>query len=178
MIEQIINDVNKALDAEAYLAALSLALILPDICGVAEYGINEQVGKRYKDWYDENIGRYERENSERMNMLPYLSGEVVYSLRCNMIHIGNPNICENKIQDERNRIDRFVLCIEKKKNIELYADSAIKHENKNNANTEYYVNVRRLCYLLCTCAKGYYEKNKDRFTFFNYEILDLNKGYH
>lgn len=38
MIERLIEDVNKALDAEAYMAALSLSLTLPDICAKAEYG--------------------------------------------------------------------------------------------------------------------------------------------
>ncbi len=33
MIDTIIEDINKALDNEAYLAAMTLALTLPDICG-------------------------------------------------------------------------------------------------------------------------------------------------
>ena len=38
MINRLIDDINKALDAEAYMAALALALTLPDICAKAEYG--------------------------------------------------------------------------------------------------------------------------------------------
>lgn len=38
MLERLILDVDKALDAEAYLAALSLMLTLPDICAKAKYG--------------------------------------------------------------------------------------------------------------------------------------------
>lgn len=50
---QLIDDVNKALDAESYYSALTLALTLPDICGKAEYPQEKSTAKRYKDWYDE-----------------------------------------------------------------------------------------------------------------------------
>lgn len=36
MINMMIDDINKALDAEAYLSALALVLALPDICAKAE----------------------------------------------------------------------------------------------------------------------------------------------
>ena len=37
MINKIIEEIDKSLESEAYLSALSLVLILPDICGKAEY---------------------------------------------------------------------------------------------------------------------------------------------
>lgn len=37
MIERIISDIPKALDADCLFAALVLSLTLPDICGKAEY---------------------------------------------------------------------------------------------------------------------------------------------
>ncbi len=39
----------------------------------------------------------------------------------------------------------------------------------------YRVNVRRLCMVLCLCAKGYYKENKDKFDFYNYELIDWDK---
>lgn len=54
---RLIDDVNKALDAECYYAALSLVLTFPDICGKAAYP-QEKIEKRYIDWYDEHIGKY------------------------------------------------------------------------------------------------------------------------
>lgn len=56
-MQQLINDVNKALDAECYYAALSLVLTFLDICGKVEYP------------------------QQKVLKTPYLSGEVVYSLR-------------------------------------------------------------------------------------------------
>lgn len=40
MMLQLIDDVNKALDAECYFSALSLVLTFPDVCGQAEYYLN------------------------------------------------------------------------------------------------------------------------------------------
>ena len=177
MLEQIIDDVNRALDNEAYFAALTLALTLPDICGKAQYP-EAAVGKRYINWYDENIGKYEQcpcEHCKEVQM-PYLSGEVIYNLRNSMLHQGTPNISKGVIRNTGNKIDHFVLAIEKKKPFDIYADSAgIVSSNFNNITTrEYRVNVRRLCLTICASAKGYYENNKEKFNFFNYSILNMD----
>ena len=47
LLPEIIYDVRKALDAEAYLAALALVLTIPDIYGKAEYGDSLSNKKRY-----------------------------------------------------------------------------------------------------------------------------------
>ena len=79
---RLIDDINRALENEAYFAALALALTLPDICGKAKYP-NERNGTRYINWYDEYVGKYEQCPCEtcQENKMPYLSGEVVYQLR-------------------------------------------------------------------------------------------------
>ena len=55
MLQQLIDDMNNALSANCYFAALSIALMLPDICGKAEYP-NMGVGERYKAWHDNMLG--------------------------------------------------------------------------------------------------------------------------
>jgi len=175
VVGQIIDDISRALDNEAYFAALTLVLTLPDICGKAQYP-EAGVGKRYIDWYDEHIGKYEQcpcEHCKEVQM-PYLSGEVVYSLRNSMIHQGTPNISKKDIKNNSNKIDHFVLAIEKKNEFDIYVDSSgILSSNYNDVTTrEYRVNVRRLCLIICSSSKGYYENNKEKFNFFNYSILD------
>ena len=56
MINKIIEEIDKSLEIEAYLSALSLVLILPDICGKAEYDSNKKNKERYINWFDEYIG--------------------------------------------------------------------------------------------------------------------------
>lgn len=179
MIDKLIEDINKALDSEAYLAALSLALTLPDICGKAEFP-SAGCGRRYIDWYDEHIGQYEHPPfKEDEPKLPYLSGEVVFQLRCSMLHQGTPNINPQNIKDPICRIDRFELVIEKKNTLDIYTDFSARSKDYwngqlSNEKRTYKVSVRRLCFILCTCAQSYYDKNKEKFNFFNYTITNYD----
>lgn len=171
MILRLIEDVYNALKAECYFSALTLALTFPDICGKAEYP-QEKVGKRYTDWFEEHIGKYEQcpcEQCQDMPM-PYLSGEVVYSLRNSLLHQGTPNIDIYKINNGNNKIDSFELVLESEKPFNIYCDSGIY----NGSIRTYRVNVRRLCLILCCTAKAYYEDNREKFDFFHFSIIDCD----
>lgn len=168
MLLKIIEDVNKALDAESYFSALSLVLTIPDICGKAEYP-KKRTTRRYIDWFNEYIAKYEIcpcEHCKEVQM-PYLSGEVVNSLRNSFLHQGTPNIDNNRLND--NKIDVFEIVIESKKEIEIYSDTS---SIINSDIRTYRVNLRRLCQIVCSTANGYYEENIDKFNFFNYSIID------
>lgn len=182
MIQRLIDDINKALDNDCFFSALSLALTLPDICGKAKYPNEKSTKKRYIDWYDEYIGAYEQCPGEEGKM-PYLSGEVVYSLRCSFLHQGNPNIEREKIQEECCKVDHFTLLTEKKKKFNVLSDSANVSEQFFNGkqlgetHRSYEVNVRRLCFILLACANGYYREHPEQFNFFDFTIVDLDERY-
>lgn len=95
MVNEIVREVNVCLDNGCCIAGLSLVLTLPDICGKAYY---PQLGnkRRYIKWFNEYIGQFERDEEGAEVGIPYLSGELVYSLRCSLLHQGNPNIKENE----------------------------------------------------------------------------------
>ena len=116
MLKRLINDVHCALDNNAYFAALSLVLTLPDICGKAKYPTEKSTRKRYIDWYDEYVGQYEQCPCDdcRRNNMPYLSGEIVYSLRNSMLHQGTPNINNSDIRTAANHLDEFVILVDPK----------------------------------------------------------------
>ena len=160
MLLRLIDDVNKALDAECYFSALALALTLPDICGKAEFP-QKRNRQRYISWYDEHIGKYEQCPCEQCQKAPmaYLSGKVVYSLRSGLLHQGTPNI-------DVKEIDYFALVIESKKPFNIYVDEATA--------AGYRVNVRRLCLILCETARGYHKDNREKFDFFHCSIIDLD----
>lgn len=163
MVDKIIEEINIALDNNLYFVALNSVLTLPDICGKAEYPSEKSSKKRYIDWYDKFIGQYEinPENIIRGIDMPYLSGEVVYSLRCSLLHQGNPNIAGN------HNIN-FSLLIEKKNEFDVYVDSAGVEYNERT----YRVSIRRLCCILCWACEKYYKNNKNKFNFFNYTLVD------
>ncbi len=182
MLLRLIDDMNKALDNDCFLSALSLALTLPDICGRAKYPDEKSTKKRYIGWYDEYVGAYEQCPGEEGKM-PYLSGEVLYSLRCSFLHQGNPNIERDKIQEECCKIDHFTLLTEKKKQFNILSDSASSSQGflsgKKNGEPyrSYEVNVRRLCFIISACAEGFYEENPEIFNFFDFNIVDLDERY-
>lgn len=177
MLLNIIDEVNKALDNNLYLAALSLALTIPDICGKAEFS-QDGVSDRYKKWFDEHIGQYEEAPYEEGEIkCPHLSGEVIYSLRNSVLHQGTPNIDKDKIHNEDNKIDRFVLIIEPKNEFDIYSDSSSCSPEgwwmfQKDIKRSYHMSIRRLCFLICNSAEVYYENNKEKFDFFDYILVD------
>lgn len=180
MIIELIEEINTALSHNLYFAALSLALTLPDICGKAEYP-DKGSTSRYKLWYDEHIGQYEKSPSvEGVPDMPYLSGEIVYNFRSSLFHQGNPNL-DNIEYKKRNKkecpIERFKIIIETEKPFKIYGGESgtLTIDNDGAEHREYRVSVRRLCMILCLSAENYYKKNAEKFTFLNYSVLDWDK---
>lgn len=180
MIQRLIWDIEKSLDNDCFFSALSLALTLPDICGKAKYPDEESSKKRYINWYDEYVGKYEQCPGQE-GIVPYLSGEVVYSLRCSFLHQGNPNIEKDKIKDECCKIDKFTLLVERKKKFNVLADHAEVSEMPFDGGKpgepvrKYEVNVRRLCLILTACAKGYFKEYPEQFNFFDFNVIDMDE---
>lgn len=178
MILKLVNDMRSALNAECYFAALAIALMLPDICGKAEYPKMKNGKERYIKWYDENIGEYDKcpKQNENEPVMPHLTGEIVYQLRCCFLHEGNPMIEAGKIKQEENEIDSFILVIESKNEFDIYGDSANVHIKNDKIETRRYaMNVRRLCLLVGAVAEGYYKDNPEKFNFFRYTVEDRRK---
>lgn len=179
MLLKLIEDIKKSLDHDCYFSALALALILPDICGKAKYP-DDTTSQRYKKWYEEYIGQYEKYPEDKT--IPYLKGDIVYSLRCCFLHQGNPNI-EKRMMNTKCEAEQFTLIRERKNKFDLYGDTAHiiwyadgTTEGKTKCN--YKVNIRRLCLILLNAAKGYYTENKNLFNFFNYNVEDYDPEKH
>ncbi len=183
MLLSIIDEVNKALDNDLYLAALSLVLTIPDICGKAEFpDLEKQTKKRYIKWFDEHIGQYEEDPDDVEIKCPHLSGEVVYSLRNSVLHQGTPNLNKDEIHKEDNKIDRFVLIKEPKNEFDMYPDSSSCSPDgcwmfQEGIKRTYHMSIRRLCFLICGAAETYYENNKEKFDFFDYYFVDRGHEY-
>ena len=172
MINRLVQDIRKALENELYFVALSSALTLPDICGKVAYPNEKSSRKRYIFWYEDEIGKYEKNPDDKENM-PYLSGEVIYSLRCSLLHEGNPNMNNDSLRTSL-PIDYFSLVVEKAKPFDIYSDSSSITYLGDKHIRKYSMNVRRMCMILCNVAESYYRDNGDKFHF-NYEIVDWDE---
>lgn len=176
MIKELTWEICKCLKDGYYMAALTSALTIPDMCGKAEFPGLKNTGDRYKGWFDKYIGNHEKERHGEKGM-PYLSGELVYSLRCSLLHQGNPNIQEHI--SEKNNIIYFELRYQRLEGASRRMGAAeaqlIRIDGEEKAvNIRYSIDVKLLCYKLCIAARDYYNKNKEKFNFFNYKIVGLD----
>ena len=169
-----IEEIQHCLENRCYLAALSLSLVLPDICGKAEFP-NQKSGERYKKWYKNYMIPFEKPVDPISADMPYLSEEVVYQLRNAFLHTGNPDIEKDKIKDESCRIDNFKLFISNEPDGDMSSVSyGVSMEIRHRT---YTVAVRDFCLRMAKKAKEYYFANSEKFNFFTYEFEDDKDEY-
>lgn len=159
MIECYIEDIRECLKNKCYFAALSLTLTLPDICGMIEYPKESSVAKRYINWYDKYIG--ERLKKQRFaENESYISGEIIYNLRNQFLHQGNPNINSGKVKEEVNQIDNFILEVG---DAATFYEECVVFEFGKVSFRGIIINITYLCESICSNAELYHCNNKDRF---------------
>ncbi|MCA3396798.1 MAG: hypothetical protein INF85_14280, partial [Roseomonas sp.] len=90
-----------AIAAQNYYAALSLALMIPDICGSLEDPGTGKSQKRYERWFSKWA-----EPKFTHNGRIFLSSSDCFQLRCSLIHSGSTEI-DAKKRDVLERIEFF-----------------------------------------------------------------------
>ena len=160
-----------ALSHELYLSALALALTLPDTCGRAEYPDEKHNGTRYKKWCSQYVIS-DRHDSPYGYDMPYLSEEMIYSLRNCLLHQSTPNVERSKIHESRCKVDKFVLVITGEDGTTGDLSTVTYDKDMNIVQRELTVHISHLCYILCTAAEDYYKNSKEEFDFIKYSIED------
>lgn len=76
----ILDDIERALEARLWYAALAVTLSLPDICSLLELPPEESWSKgwKYAGWFDRNLKKYH----------PSFTGDDCYKLRGGVLHSG------------------------------------------------------------------------------------------
>lgn len=95
-MNNLINSTELSLQNKNWHAALSLALLIPDICGKIE-DYNALSSKRYAQWFDKHLA---------CQYNGFLSGDDCYAFRCALLHEWSSDIEKQKSKDI---IDRFWL---------------------------------------------------------------------
>lgn len=148
-----IEDIEKALEAKAYLSALALALTLPDICGKIAYPDPKiGVGQRYTTWFDEYITD---DSPNEIANYPIFDGEKCYKLRCAFLHEGSIK----GITD----VDKFELCINGCSSFGLITRSF--GENEETPFHSIKLEINQVCLRICSAAKEFYDKYEDKSIF-------------
>lgn len=169
MINKLVKQINISLETGCYMSALTTTLILPDACGKAAYPNIKPSRERYIKWYDEYIGKYEK-NPDFSEDMPYLSGNVVWQLRCSLLHESNPYVSKEKTQ-----IDYFELLNQRYEGCSFAICSSTVTMNKDGEKlkTSLSINIIRICSIICATAENYYKNNNEKFNFYNYRIRDI-----
>lgn len=92
----IATAIEDAIEKRCFLPALSLSLVIPDICAKYDYpdiykkksdykGYKGQ-GAAYAKWYDENIGNYDIDPKTCIGLI---DGRSCWKLRCEFLHSGS-----------------------------------------------------------------------------------------
>ena len=142
-IVDYINEIQSNIENMNYLSALSLALIIPDICA---HIINNTSGKKdYVKWFNKyvfeefyNYDTIKNQNNEYVQF----NGMVCYALRNAILHSGSTIIkYHNKKDKPIAKIDGIELCINSKSDIHNQFGESISIV-KNNNNNEIYIKIR------------------------------------
>ena len=169
MIEHLVNEIERCLKNDLQIAALTMALTLPDTCGKV-YRPQGKVGERYIGWYNDHILNPQREliGDDRESFL--ISGEVVYKLRCAMLHESNPTV----VGTEEN-ITHFSLIWRPASSCSHVPIECCIEPDENGAPQQQAISIDivSLCQDICEAALLYYRKNKEHFSF-NYRIISAS----
>lgn len=164
-MEDTIKSIRKSLEDKNYLAALVLALTIPDVCGNVEYP-NRKNGDRYRDWYKKFFDDVfnmppPQSNPYNLPLPPRFNADDCYELRCAVLHSGNTNMKTTKVN-----FDRFVLYRE------INIDGRVEWETGKPQTAKYYIylDITRFCTLMCKVAEKYYDSHKSDFSKYHIEI--------
>lgn len=179
-LELLISDIEKAIDTKFYLAALHMALTIPDMLGKIAYP--KFNGNKYIRWFDENVrnilfGYLYSDNHLFINDdVPTMCGEVCYALRCKLFHEGANDITAKT----KARINEFVLSLVDEDFVRGdYAGKDYEFDKYNSGTNGcpevnyLYISCKGLCKDIVAAAKEFYKKNPS----LNYPKLKINYGY-
>ena len=101
-MQDLLDSVESSLLAGFVYPAFMSALCLPDICGYISHPTENNVGKRYKEWFE----AYMPENYRGL-----MSGEEAYGLRCVVLHNGELSLAQftNRSTNRNVILDKFEL---------------------------------------------------------------------
>ncbi len=148
-IYSILRELEDCLKEKKYFAALSIALILPDICSKI-MDDKETGGNRYSKWCNVYLVPY---LPSIMNIMLFETdwGRIIYQLRCGVLHNGENDAKEYK-KYKHFKLEDFNLYVdESKKPLECplrlrKIDNRIEYQNETYVKID--IDIRYLAYII------------------------------
>ena len=146
---------------------MALSLTLPDICAQVENGIKESNRSYYIDWVNNHMNAEDYHFPIPEFETQTFTGEMCYSLRCKVLHNGNTDVSNQKLNV---LIDDFVLL--RPGDPDYY--HGYRYEQKkgtNNANIlKTYIGVDYLCETICEAVELFYNGWPNKTDFDNHYV--------
>lgn len=169
-----LNAIKRLMDMGFFEEALTLSLLLPDICSQLEYTKIESGRSRYEKWYDENVDKYNiGEYGKGGRTFDCFNGYFMHNLRNRYVH----GQAVGKTLEEIVNADETELRKRGYKHIYLnfsYSKNSYVLEIAETSGERFlviYKSVPQLIMQLLSCADGAYREAEDKSKF---EILLLN----
>lgn len=169
-----LNAIKRLMDMGFFEEALTLSLLLPDICSQLEYPKIESGRSRYEKWYDENVDKYNiGEYGKGGRTFDCFNGYFMHNLRNRYVH----GQAVGKTLEEIVNADETELRKRGYKHIYLnfsYSKTSYVLEIAETSGERFlviYKSVPQLIMQLLSCADGAYREAEDKSKF---EILLLN----
>lgn len=149
------------------MAALALALTVPDICAQIEDPTNKNVGERYKKWFTRHLDKYYKGNFTFTGIpmeMQEFNADICYKLRCALLHSGNADTDLNVLNEMRFWVPDS--------NAE-YADcdtGIVKRVQDGSSHKTIILNITQFCENVCCAAKDFYASWPQKDNFDKHEI--------
>lgn len=132
-MNDLLNEIERGLDAGVYQLSLGMSLCIPDICAALQSGDGKTSGSKYKDWYTKYVGN-------TFNM----TSDECYYFRCSFLHQGST-------EHEKSQYKKIIF-IEPNPNMMFH---------NNVLNDVLNIDINIFCNELIRAARLWYEDVKD-----------------
>jgi hypothetical protein len=147
---RLVSDIQKCLDAGAYLSAFVSSLMIPAICGAAELPDVTDPKERYIKWCNTYLPCCMRDPDPHYQHDAYMSGELIWSIKERMMSHGDLEVTGDYKEFV---LDSIRLEIESRKALDLYADEMGEKDITQN--------IRKFSFDACCQADHCYQKHTE-----------------
>ena len=189
-VNNYINEINESIDNKNYLSALTIALIIPDIC--CNY-LGEKRKYGYIKWFNKYVFRsyYDFPKNKEIKKLPKekqdiykikFNGYVCYALRCAILHSGNAYIqFKNENDKVKAHIDEIELCVNEQSDRDNQYGEAVSILTSNDGTKNVKIRINTINFI-DNIINGYTDflnekgiKDIKLFSMIDWDKQDINK---
>lgn len=172
-MKELLREARAACDHNMWYSAISLSLILPDICCKVEKGLNpigETSGEDYKKWVKDHV-HFEKKDLLR----DFVDDDWLWSLRCRVLHTGSSFDIKMKNSD---LLLEVYLPDNKEEQPFYFIHYKSFSKDHNRINHMLMVSAPSLCNCIIDAAEKFYDEweKKEDFDMFSIKVREIDES--